>query len=103
MPIVGELVRRSTSPHAQICDSIAGNRLTAGTKLKIEQFLKTFESLIRFFLPELIFGADETMVKRSNIDGPDCPKRREFVRREKIDQMSSTRQWTGVSRQEQGI
>jgi hypothetical protein len=41
---------------------ISGNRLTAGTKLKIEQFFKTFEDLIRSFLPELIFGADKTMV-----------------------------------------
>jgi hypothetical protein len=48
---------------------IADNRLTGGTKLKIEQFLKTFEDLIRSFLPGLIFAADETMVKTSDIDG----------------------------------
>jgi hypothetical protein len=42
---------------------IAGNRLTAGTKLKIEQIFKTFEDLIRSFLPELIFGTDKTTVK----------------------------------------
>jgi hypothetical protein len=58
------------------------NRLTAGTKRKIEQFLKTFEGLIRSFLPELIFGADETMVKGSNLDSWDCPKRPRFLRRE---------------------
>jgi hypothetical protein len=46
--------------------AISENRLTAGTKLKIEQFFKTFEDLIGSFLPELIFGADETMVNRSD-------------------------------------
>jgi hypothetical protein len=41
---------------------IAGNRLTAGTKLKIEPFSKTFDDLIQSFLLELIFSADETIV-----------------------------------------
>jgi hypothetical protein len=41
--------------------SIAGNRPTAATKLKIEQLFKAFEDLIRSFLPKLIFGTDKTM------------------------------------------
>jgi hypothetical protein len=36
-------------------------------------------------------------VKRSDIACRDCPKRRGFLRRERIGQISWTRQWTGVS------
>jgi hypothetical protein len=39
--------------------SIAQNRLTGGTKLRTEQFFKSFEDLNRSFLLELIFGGDE--------------------------------------------
>jgi hypothetical protein len=82
---------------------IKKNGLTAGTKHKIEQFFRTFQDLIRSFLLELIFGADETIVKRSDIDGWDWPKRLEFVRRERIGQIPWTRQWRGVSGQENGM
>jgi hypothetical protein len=41
---------------------IAENRLIAETKLKIARFFKTFEDLIRSFLPEVIFSTDETMM-----------------------------------------
>jgi hypothetical protein len=63
-----------------------------GTKLEIDQFFKTFEDLIQPFLLELIFGTDETMVKRSNVDGWDCPKRRRFLYQERIGQLSWPRQ-----------
>jgi hypothetical protein len=80
---------------------IAENRLSPGTKLKMEHFFKTCEDLV--LSPELIFDAGETMVKTSDIDGWNCPKRCQFLRLERISQISWMRQWKGISGSEQRV